>query len=201
MKAAFACWDHRIAPVFDVARQILLVEVESGRIVGEARVPMPESLPVQRALRLAELGVATLVCGAISRPLREQVSAHGIQVIPFVAGDLREIIHAWRGRTLRGGAFAMPGCWERGPHRLRGNRKTEKEDKNMFGKKQDDPAPGSGQGRGVGGRGLGRMGGPTAAGPAGTCLCLQCGHREPHVQGNPCNHKECPKCGGSMGRE
>jgi hypothetical protein len=35
MKAAFAVWNHRIAPVFDFARQILLVEVESG--VSSAR--------------------------------------------------------------------------------------------------------------------------------------------------------------------
>ena len=35
MKAAFAVWNNRIAPVFDVAREIRLVETESGRIVRE----------------------------------------------------------------------------------------------------------------------------------------------------------------------
>jgi len=39
---------------------------------------------------------------------------------------------------------------------------------------------GSGAGRGRGGRGLGRRGGPLAAGPGGYCVCPQCGHKEPH---------------------
>lgn len=201
MKAAFAYRENRIAPVFDIARQILLLEVASGRVVGESREPLPENPPVQKALRLAELGVGTLVCGAISRPLRDMVSAYGIRVIPFVAGELQEVIQAWRSRTLRGDAFAMPGCCGRGPNRLQGKHISEKEDGRMFGKRRGETAPGSGQGRGGGGRRLGRMGGPEAAGPTGNCFCLQCGHREPHERGTPCYHKVCPKCGGRMGRE
>jgi predicted Fe-Mo cluster-binding NifX family protein len=201
MKAAFVHWDRRIAPVFDVARQILIVEADSGHIVGETQDTLPDTHPVQKVLRLAEHGVGTLVCGAISRQLRDLVSAHGIQVIPFVAGDLTTIVRAWRRGTLRGDAFAMPGCCGHGPRRLRGNRIPEKEDQPMFGKRHGKTEPGGGQGRGGGGRRMGRMGGPEAAGPTGTCFCLQCGHREPHEPGNPCNHKVCPKCGGAMGRE
>jgi hypothetical protein len=37
MKAAFASWENRIAPVFDIARQIRVVESEVGRIVGESK--------------------------------------------------------------------------------------------------------------------------------------------------------------------
>ena len=60
---------------------------------------------------------------------------------------------------------------------------------------------GSGQsgGRGQGG-GRGRMGG-TAAGPGGYCVCPNCGHREPHVAGQPCTDKQCPECGARMIRE
>jgi predicted Fe-Mo cluster-binding NifX family protein len=89
MNTAFSCWNNRIAPVFDNARQVLLVRVDSGRIIGEEQQVLPGDLPVQKALRLAELGVGTLVCGAISRPLHGMVIAYGIRVIPFVAGDLR----------------------------------------------------------------------------------------------------------------
>ena len=110
MKTAFAYWDDRISPVFDISRQIHIVEVASGRIVGEAREILPGDVPVQKVLRLTELGIDTLVCGAISRHLRELVEAYGIQVIPFVAGDLREIVQAWQNNGLRSQAFAMPGC-------------------------------------------------------------------------------------------
>jgi len=200
VKAAFAYREERIAPVFDIARQVLLVEVSSGRIVGESTEPLPENAAAQKALRLAELGVGTLVCGAISRPLRDLVSAYGIRVIPFVAGDLREVVQAWRGRALGGGTFAMPGCCGRGLGGFGGRHTTMKEER-MFGKRRGGAETGSGQGRGGGGRRLGRMGGPQTAGPEGNCFCLQCGHREPHERGTPCYHKVCPKCGGQMGRE
>ncbi len=59
---------------------------------------------------------------------------------------------------------------------------------------------GGGGGRG-GGRGPGRMGGPKAAGPGGFCICPKCGHREPHVAGQPCYEQVCPKCGTPMRRE
>jgi hypothetical protein len=62
---------------------------------------------------------------------------------------------------------------------------------------------GRGRGRGGGrgqGRGLGRMGGPKAAGPDGKCICPDCGHKVPHVVGQPCNEKKCPKCGTMMTR-
>ena len=56
---------------------------------------------------------------------------------------------------------------------------------------------GRGMGRGGGGRG---MGGGFGGGPAGTCICTQCGYTIPHQQGSPCTQQICPKCGGTMTR-
>ena len=201
MKAAFAYWDNRIAPVFDIARQIHVVEAESGRIVAETEEVLADDLPVQKALRLAELGVGTLVCGAISRPLHEMVAAYGIRVIPFVAGDLREVIQAWLSGDLEGDAFAMPGCCGRGRGRRRGMDGINQEEYLMNGRRRGGMGSGGGQGQGRGGQGRGRMGGPLAGGAGGTCLCPKCGHREPHERGVPCVQKQCPKCGTAMTRE
>lgn len=120
MKAAFAYWGHRIAPVFDVARQIHLVESEAGRIVGESEELLPDDLPVQKVIRLAELSITTLVCGAISKPMHQMITASGIQVKPFVAGELEKVIQAWLGGNLEQKAFSMPGCCGRGRNRRRG---------------------------------------------------------------------------------
>ena len=59
---------------------------------------------------------------------------------------------------------------------------------------------GTGPGGG-GGRGRGRGGGPFAAGPGGNCVCPKCGHKEPHIVRQPCNQKNCPKCGTIMTRQ
>jgi len=40
MKTAFPCWDNRIAPVFDTARQIYIAELEAGRMVREGQEPL-----------------------------------------------------------------------------------------------------------------------------------------------------------------
>lgn len=113
MKAAFSFWNERIAPVFDVARQILLVEVESGRIVRETEEKIPADNPGEKAGKLAGLGVNVLVCGAVSRFMHEFITAYGIKVIPFISGDLREVMGAWEGNKLEESTYAMPGCCTR----------------------------------------------------------------------------------------
>jgi predicted Fe-Mo cluster-binding NifX family protein len=203
MKTAFAHWDHRIAPVFDTARQVHVVETESGQIIGEKQEILTEDLTVQKVLQLVELGIDTLVCGAITRPMQGLVAAYGIQVIPFVAGDLREVIQAWlRGNMLRD-EFAMPGCRRRGWQRSRGMHQTYPEANIMQGRGRGMGAGGrgGGQGQGQGGQRPGRMGGLQAGGAVGYCVCPQCGQKEPHERGIPCVERKCPKCGIAMTRE
>jgi len=122
MKAAFATWNNRIAPVFDVTREVRVVESRSGKPVGVTTEAQLDGPPLARALCLAELGVGTLVCGAISRPLWDLVANQGIRVIPFVAGDVESVVQAWLNGELVGDAFAMPGCCRRRRHRFHGMR-------------------------------------------------------------------------------
>ena len=65
MKTAFAYWDDRIAPVFDTARRIHIVEADSGKIVAETGEVLADAMPVQKVLRLVELGVGDR--GKVSR--------------------------------------------------------------------------------------------------------------------------------------
>lgn len=212
MKAAFAAWNDRVAPVFEVAREIRVVEAESGRIVAESREILSSDLPHQKTLRLAELGVQTLVCGGISRPLLALVSGYGIRVVPFVAGDLGEVIRAWLEGRLPGQAYAMPGCWRRGRRRADGVRGIGKEGALMRQGRGGGMGGGRGQGRGAsqgqggggqgpGGQRAGRGGGPKAGGPGGFCRCPRCGHREEHQRGTPCMERKCPNCGVPLTRE
>lgn len=122
MKAAFATWGNRIAPVFDVARHIHVVEVESGRVIKKRNEILADAFPAHKALRLAELGVEVLVCGAISRPMRSMIVAYGIRVVPFVAGEVEVLVNAWIAGRLEDGLFAMPGCHGERQRRFRGGR-------------------------------------------------------------------------------
>lgn len=118
-RAAFSTWGDRIAPVFDVAPQVLLVEADAARVLRERQEWLSADLPIETALRLADLSVGTLICGAISRALLVTVEAYGIRVRPFLAGDLREVVESWlHGEIDDASDFAMPGCGERCWERL-----------------------------------------------------------------------------------
>lgn len=40
-----------------------------------------------------------------------------------------------------------------------------------------------------------------AVGPGGHCKCPDCGYIIPHSSAQPCNLKQCPKCGTAMARD
>ena len=214
LKVAFACLDERIAPVFDTALQVRVLETESGRIISEKREMLPPDLPLQKTIRLNELGIQSIVCGAISRTLNAMITANGIQVIPFVAGDLHAVIQAWLKGGLNGKAFAMPGCRRRARITNIGMITLIKEKTTMSGKGQGGMGGGRGQGgmgggrgqgKGMGqggaGQGRGRMGGSLAGGAIGACVCPKCGEHLAHERGVPCVQRQCPKCGTTLIRE
>lgn len=204
VRAAFANSEDRIAPVFDTARELYLVESESGRILSETKEVLSGTQPIQKVSRLVELGAKTLVCGAISRPVHAMVTAYGIRVFPFVAGTLPEVVHAWLDAKLDEGTFSMPGCF--------GRRRGWLDEKNFYrenltmngqGNSGGGMGAGRGQGRG-GGQGRNRGGGMGRGmqpGASDICVCSQCGHRETHKRGVPCNRMKCPECGSAMVRE
>ena len=109
-KAAFVCWEDRIAPVFDSAREILIVEMLPDRQTRETREALIRDQPYQTVLRIAELQPDLLVCGAISGYIRDLLTAYDVQIMPFVSGDLRQIIDAWKTNRLKDRIFSMPGC-------------------------------------------------------------------------------------------
>lgn len=211
MRAAFSVWNQRIAPVFDEASTFYLVDRQTGQIAVERFDPVQNQIPLQKALRLVALNVNTLVCGGISNQLHDMLVAYGIQVIPFVAGEVHDVIGMWLHHRFHSEDHLMPGCRRQGPYCFRGHfNHGSKEGFTMDGRNAGGKGRGQGGGRGrAAGRGVGGgrsgqrpggMGGGMAAGPDGYCICSQCGHREVHQRGAPCFDRQCPKCGATMTR-
>jgi predicted Fe-Mo cluster-binding NifX family protein len=110
MKVALATWNGRISPVFDVARQVLMLEVEDGRVIARHEERLPGTEPQTQMARLTGLAPQTLICGAISQPLAAMLAAAGMRVIPFTAGAVEEVLAAWLAGSLPNPALSMPGC-------------------------------------------------------------------------------------------
>ena len=199
-KTAFSSWNKRIAPVFDVARQLVLVEIESGRIVKETEEMIPSDDLGEKVRLLAGLGVNALVCGAISRFLHGLVASYGITVVPFVAGDLREVIRAWTEGRLDDG-FSMPGCCARSRGRMGRMRRPEQGDSFRKGRPDEELWLHTGAGEHSGQRPGGIRERISSIEREGSCVCPQCGCIEPNHAGIPCLHMRCPRCRSMMIRE
>ena len=110
MKVALTVWDGRISPVFDVCRQALVLTIESRAVVARANEMVDSSNARRKVEWLVDLGVETLVCGAISEPLHRELISRGVKVIGFVAGEVEEVVQAFVAGALPGPPFVMPGC-------------------------------------------------------------------------------------------
>lgn len=99
--------------MFDVAVNLLLVEVDSGREVRRQETRLFATGLLARAAEFVSLGAGILICGAISAPLEAKLIASGVQVIGFTCGTVNDVLAAYLSGELEGQAFVMPGYLRR----------------------------------------------------------------------------------------
>lgn len=110
MKVALAVWNDRISPVFDVSRELLVVDVKDGSVVERIGVHFSSDQPMHKVQRLVEMEVAVLLCGAVSRQLAATLEANGISLLAFVSGDVESVIGEYLKGRLPNPEMSMPGC-------------------------------------------------------------------------------------------
>jgi predicted Fe-Mo cluster-binding NifX family protein len=120
MRIAIPQWQGRVSPVFDVAENLLLVEVAGTHEIGRQEVAMTAVDPTKRAQQVAHLPADVLICGAISWPLELALRSAGVGVISQICGQVDEVMRSFLLGELANDAFRMPGCC--GRHRFRGGR-------------------------------------------------------------------------------
>ena len=110
MRIAIPTWQGRIAPVFDVAGHLLLVDVDHNRETRREEVCLVAKQWSVRADELLHCRPDVLICGALSAPLQYRIAASGVRVIAFLCGAVEDVLAAYRNGALASRAFAMPGC-------------------------------------------------------------------------------------------
>ncbi len=109
MRLAITVWNNRISPVFDTAKELLLVDTGEEHFHTEATVAIEED-PFAVLFRLRqEKAVELLLCGALCRRGEERLRSAGLDVLPFLTGKIDALLHhlATGGDP---GIFALPGC-------------------------------------------------------------------------------------------
>ena len=111
MKVAIPVWEGRVSNVFDFACKAVLIKFSNDEELGRTDVALPGQGPT-RIVMLGQLGVDTLICGAISRPLASWASVCGIRLFPYVTGVVDEVIEAFKTGQLSSERFVLPGRWQ-----------------------------------------------------------------------------------------
>ena len=129
MRIAIPIWEDKVSPVLDTALRLLVVEVEYHREVSRFIYNIDEQDLIRRCLRIRNLNVDTLICGAVSRPFLHMLLASGVDVIQEISGRAEEVLKAYFHGNLFYSRFLMPGCKRnRFIHEDRYSSKTDKEE-------------------------------------------------------------------------
>ncbi len=154
MKAALTIWEDRVSPVFDSAHMLLVAEIKNAKIVSTQHERFNPEMPTRLAEMLNGLDVPVLICGAISEIPANVIEAYGIKLIPFIAGNVDEVLDSYAKGIKLAPDFLMPGC---GRNCRRQRRKhpagyvPQKEDmmpkENGTGPKGQGPGTGKGRGK------------------------------------------------------
>jgi predicted Fe-Mo cluster-binding NifX family protein len=111
MKIAIPVWDKGISPVFDTASRLLVVEIEDRKETSRFEIYLDEQDVSRRCIRIRNLGIDVLICGAISRPYSSMLMSSGINVISELSGQAGDVLDAYlRGNLFNSPRFQMPGC-------------------------------------------------------------------------------------------
>lgn len=117
-RTAIAAWQGFVATTLDFARTFLLVDVVDGQVKAKREIRLTNASPQAIARSLTTAGAQAVICGAVSAPLWTAVEARGIRLIPFVHGDVEEVIQGCLEGTLTDKRFLMAGG-RPGPSRRR----------------------------------------------------------------------------------
>ncbi len=110
MKIAVTVWDDKIAPVFDSARTLLIVDIKNERINTISYHPFDPKFTARLTEELNHLGIDVFICGAISEIHSTLIEACRIQLISFMSGNVTQILEAFAKGNPLAPSFLMPGC-------------------------------------------------------------------------------------------
>jgi len=97
--------ENRVAYRLDRADTIVVARKDRKGNVQLEETALSERDTIRRVQQIADLGIETLICGAVSGFVFRMFQHHGIQVIGGVIGDAQDVLHHYVNGNLRAGAI------------------------------------------------------------------------------------------------
>lgn len=108
MDVCLACFENRLASVFENATELRFYQLDGQEICPAGRLSLPSKDPMDRTSAILARGVKFLVCGAICRGSQRVLAGAGVRVAGWRKGDVDVVLQALRDDALD--ELAMPGC-------------------------------------------------------------------------------------------
>jgi len=125
---AIPTWNGRVSPVFDEASRLLMVKIGAEGEYSRFETDISEHFLPSKTMRLTELGVDMLICGAISGQCAYMITTAGIELIPWISGQVEDVLKTFLKGNLFNTQFLMPGhpdYGDKSPGRGRRSRGTQ----------------------------------------------------------------------------
>jgi len=111
MRIAVTIWNNRISPVFDVAQNLLMINLDKGEETARHNISLAGLSPPSKIETLKKNNVEMVLCGAISESFLRLLTTSGIRVEPWISGNIEEVIQAMLQNKLSDPCYRMPGCY------------------------------------------------------------------------------------------
>ena len=125
MRIAVTIWNNRISPVFDVAQNLLMINLDRGEETARRNISLAGLSTPLKIDTLKKNNIEIVLCGAISESFLRLLTTSGIRVEPWISGNIEEVIQAVLQNKLSDPCYRMPGRYRfRGKGmRHRGNKR------------------------------------------------------------------------------
>lgn len=109
MLVAVTLFGNEVSPRFGYATEVLLAQVEQGKVGSSRRVAVPGRGGIQICSLLASLRPEVVICGGIHRSWQRSLEHEGIAVTWGVIGEAEDALRSYASGSLRSNQFVCPG--------------------------------------------------------------------------------------------
>ena len=135
---AVPVFQNRISPLMDVSNRYMIYETEDGEIKQKIDISLNTEGQPQRVEKLKDIGVNTIICGAVSGYMAHIVGEKGMRLLPMIYGPIDEVIDRYLENSLASYCPKPVGCVHRKGKRRSGcSRKAVREKNEMDGNKEE----------------------------------------------------------------
>jgi len=117
MKIAIPVFHTKVSPRFDETQGFILLETKRTNVVAKEKLAT-EGWPVFAKMKqLVDLGVDTLICGAIDRASLQYLSVNGISTYSWVTGEVDDAVVCFLKNRMTSGIILgkqgrLKGRWQ-----------------------------------------------------------------------------------------